>query len=56
MGMPPIPNCAALTGLRKRGFAIRTVRAAGETTRYRLAAEAMPDAEAATTKAAKVGR
>lgn len=45
-GWLPHTTRAALTGLRKRGLSVLTVRAAGETTRYRLAAEAQATTDA----------
>ena len=50
----PHTTRAALTGLRKRGFAIVMDRIAGAATRYRLAGEAGPAADSATTTIAEV--
>ena len=56
----PHTTRAALTGLPKRGFAVLTVRAAGETTRYRLASVdaqgANPGPTAAETATAEVAQ
>ena len=50
----PHTTRAALTGLRKRGFAIVTHRVAGTVTLYRLADEAGPATDDATTTIAEV--
>lgn len=53
-GWLPHTTRAALTGLRKRGFAIVTHRVAGTVTLYRLADEAGPATDDATTTIAEV--
>ena len=50
----PHTTRAALTGLRKRGFAIVTHRVAGAATLYRLDGEAMPAVDDAMTTIAEV--